>query len=150
MHCLSLATGVKCLPCNKVVKAKGLALHDSHAEILAIRGFNRFAPSLHELIPIFLLDEVIKLQDDDTYDSTWVTRITDGTGPQFKFSASSIYLFISGPPCGDASLDLLAEDPDNAIPWTTPTSSEENCLHGHEYIWERGKVRFKPGNSSYE
>jgi len=42
LHCLSLATGVKCLPSNKVIQAQGLALHDSHAEILAIRGFNRF------------------------------------------------------------------------------------------------------------
>jgi tRNA-specific adenosine deaminase 1 len=42
LHCLSVATGVKCLPQNKVAEACGLALHDSHAEILAIRGFNRF------------------------------------------------------------------------------------------------------------
>jgi tRNA-specific adenosine deaminase 1 len=41
LHCLSLATGVKCLSHDKVKKANGLALHDSHAEILAIRGFNR-------------------------------------------------------------------------------------------------------------
>lgn len=41
LHCLSLATGVKCLPHDKVRQAKGVALHDSHAEILAIRGFNR-------------------------------------------------------------------------------------------------------------
>jgi tRNA-specific adenosine deaminase 1 len=43
--CLSVATGVKCLSHDKVVQAKGLALHDSHAEILAIRGVNRFVPS---------------------------------------------------------------------------------------------------------
>ena len=41
LHCLSLATGVKCLSNDKVRQAKGMALHDSHAEILAIRGFNR-------------------------------------------------------------------------------------------------------------
>lgn len=43
LHCLSLATGVKCLPSNKVIQAQGLALHDCHAEILALRGFNRFS-----------------------------------------------------------------------------------------------------------
>jgi tRNA-specific adenosine deaminase 1 len=44
LHCICLATGAKCLPSSKVAVADGLALHDSHAEILAIRGFNRFAP----------------------------------------------------------------------------------------------------------
>jgi tRNA-specific adenosine deaminase 1 len=43
LRCLSLATGVKCLPSNKVIQAQGLALHDCHAEILALRGFNRFS-----------------------------------------------------------------------------------------------------------
>ena len=64
----------------------------------------------------------------------------------FSFLASTIFLFISGTPCGDASLDLLAANHDNAIPWTTPSEAENaGSFHGHEYIWERGKVRFKPG-----
>jgi hypothetical protein len=64
----------------------------------------------------------------------------------FNFNANAIFLFISGTPCGDASLDLLAEDPHNATPWTRPEGIiAPRSLHGHEYIWERGKVRFKPG-----
>lgn len=33
---------MKCLPQSKVPHAQGLVLHDWHAEILAIRSFNRF------------------------------------------------------------------------------------------------------------
>lgn len=33
---------MKCLPQNKISKAQGVVLHDWHAEVLAIRSFNRF------------------------------------------------------------------------------------------------------------
>lgn len=33
---------MKCLPQNKIPYAQGIVLHDWHAEILAIRSFNRF------------------------------------------------------------------------------------------------------------
>jgi tRNA-specific adenosine deaminase 1 len=33
---------MKCLPQNKISQARGTVLHDWHAEILAIRSFNRF------------------------------------------------------------------------------------------------------------
>jgi tRNA-specific adenosine deaminase 1 len=33
---------MKCLPASKLTEAKGVAIHDWHAEILAIRTFNRF------------------------------------------------------------------------------------------------------------
>lgn len=33
---------MKCLPQNKISQAKGIVIHDWHAEILAIRSFNRF------------------------------------------------------------------------------------------------------------
>lgn len=32
---------MKCLPQNKISQAQGVVLHDWHAEILAIRSFNR-------------------------------------------------------------------------------------------------------------
>lgn len=35
-------TGMKCLPHNKISQANGIVVHDWHAEILAIRSFNRF------------------------------------------------------------------------------------------------------------
>ena len=33
---------MKCLPQDKISKAQGIVLHDWHAEVLAIRSFNRF------------------------------------------------------------------------------------------------------------
>jgi tRNA-specific adenosine deaminase 1 len=36
------STGMKCLPQAKVAQAHGIVLHDWHAEILALRSFNRF------------------------------------------------------------------------------------------------------------
>jgi hypothetical protein len=68
-----------------------------------------------------------------------------GRSQPYSLNASGIYLFVSGTPCGDASLDLLAEDPVNSVPWTMRVEDRSIHYHGHEYIWERGKVRFKPG-----
>ena len=90
----------------------------------------------------------MKIRNDSSYRSKWLDKNTDGAlnRPLFVFQATKIYLFVSATPCGDASLDLLAEDPAYAIPWTRPSQSDTVVnLHGHEYIWERGKVRFKPG-----
>ena len=33
---------MKCLPASKVSQCKGVGLHDWHAEVLALRAFNRF------------------------------------------------------------------------------------------------------------
>lgn len=33
---------MKCLPASKLESSKGVAIHDWHAEVLAIRAFNRF------------------------------------------------------------------------------------------------------------
>lgn len=33
---------MKCLPQNKIAQAQGVTLNDWHAEVLAIRSFNRF------------------------------------------------------------------------------------------------------------
>ncbi|KAG5924923.1 hypothetical protein E4U42_004526 [Claviceps africana] len=42
LTCLALATGMKCLPASKLADANGNAIHDWHAEVLAMRAFNRF------------------------------------------------------------------------------------------------------------
>lgn len=36
------STGMKCLPAIKLPASKGVGLHDWHAEILALRGLNRY------------------------------------------------------------------------------------------------------------
>lgn len=35
-------TGMKCLPVSKLSQSKGVGIHDWHAEVLALRAFNRF------------------------------------------------------------------------------------------------------------
>ncbi|KAI5275117.1 adenosine-deaminase domain-containing protein [Aureobasidium subglaciale] len=42
LTCAALATGMKCLPRDKIQGLNGNVVHDSHAEILALRAFNRF------------------------------------------------------------------------------------------------------------
>ncbi|KAL5337618.1 adenosine deaminase/editase [Aspergillus crustosus] len=40
LTCITVTTGAKCLPAGQIPLCKGLVLHDSHAEILAMRAFN--------------------------------------------------------------------------------------------------------------
>ena len=54
---------MKCLPASKISQASGVALHDWHAEVLALRAFNRF-----------ILDECRRLAQDDTAESDYLQR----------------------------------------------------------------------------
>lgn len=45
---------MKCLPASKISQSNGVGIHDWHAEVLAIRTFNRF-----------LLDECENILDED-------------------------------------------------------------------------------------
>jgi tRNA-specific adenosine deaminase 1 len=47
---------MKCLPAAKLRDANGVALHDSHAEVLALRAFN-----------CFLMDEMRAIIDQQTH-----------------------------------------------------------------------------------
>ncbi|OAX84017.1 hypothetical protein ACJ72_01611 [Emergomyces africanus] len=42
IKCVALATGAKCLSSSQINQCQGMVLHDSHAEILAIRAFNHW------------------------------------------------------------------------------------------------------------
>ena len=63
LQCLSLGTGMKCLPASKLPQIHGFALHDWHAEIVAIRAFNRL-----------LLDECRRLLSQPAEPSNLVVR----------------------------------------------------------------------------
>lgn len=52
---------MKCLPQKHIAKAQGVVLHDWHAEILAIRSFNRF-----------LLDECLALANSEKKSSEYL------------------------------------------------------------------------------
>ncbi|OAG06499.1 uncharacterized protein CC84DRAFT_1146686, partial [Paraphaeosphaeria sporulosa] len=115
LSCVSLGTGMKCLPSNKLPLAHGNALHDWHAEVLAIRAFNRF-----------LLDELILLLTPPHTPSAYLREITpEGRTPSQPqpFTLRDdirIYMYCSEAPCGDASMELTMAAQEDATPWTSP------------------------------
>ncbi|GAB1311673.1 hypothetical protein MFIFM68171_01883 [Madurella fahalii] len=125
LKCVALATGMKCLPASKLPQANGVALHDWHAEVLAIRAFNRF-----------ILDECRRLAQDSTAQSEFLRRRTDaelsspsssnGTWHAQPFTwreGLTLHMYCSEAPCGDASMELIISSQEDATPWTTPAAS---------------------------
>lgn len=125
---IAIATGVKALP-DATIKShsRGLLLHDCHAEILVLRAFNWFA-----------IQECLKLRK--SVDS----EIFEVAGSGFKLKKGITFaLYISEPPCGDASLELLIDESDEK--WDDHTVLAGNVLRGREDFTLKGKVRTKPG-----
>ena len=133
LTCVALATGMKCLPHAKLAQAQGDVLHDWHAEVLALRGFNRW-----------ILDECLRLARDkngNTSTTEWVqrTRSHAGSGntpnghesadskhrgPPFELKPNiSIQMYCSAAPCGDASMEILMRSRPDSTPWTHPAPS---------------------------
>jgi len=158
---------MKCLPESRLDSAKGNVLHDSHAEILAIRAFNRF-----------LLDHCAGIigGSQTSHQSTFLELVSDNnltTAPgesipviypphatttaavlphrrypfQIKESVR-IHMYCSEAPCGDASMELIMSQQDDATPWNLPVSSEDAgdsaTLYGRGYFGQLGVVRRKP------
>ena len=60
------STGMKCLPQDKVCQAQGIVLHDWHAEVLAIRSFNRFLlEECHALLSQEKSSQYLRIRDKD-------------------------------------------------------------------------------------
>ncbi|KAJ8588748.1 hypothetical protein M405DRAFT_792528 [Rhizopogon salebrosus TDB-379] len=89
---IALATGCKCLPKDKL-PLQGEAVHDSHAEVLARRCAVRW---LFEEIDRAILSG----------SSHWVSKSTDGR--YCLKDGVKTMMYISTPPCGDASMRFLA------------------------------------------
>ncbi|EMD60657.1 hypothetical protein COCSADRAFT_98683 [Bipolaris sorokiniana ND90Pr] len=112
LKCVSLGTGMKCLPSNKIPLAKGNILHDWHAEVIAIRAFNRF-----------LLDECVRISSSPYPASDFVQSRypRDQTTQLFTIPDDvSIHMYCSEAPCGDASMELTMAAQADATPWTSP------------------------------
>ncbi|KAH0531782.1 hypothetical protein TsFJ059_000570 [Trichoderma semiorbis] len=154
LTCLALATGMKCLPASKLGDAKGVAIHDWHAEVLAIRTFNRY-----------LLDECQGLIDgsrrDDPQailqqsDSLDIEMESDRYTRPFEIRPDvKLHMYCSEAPCGDASMELIMAAQEDALPWELPTSTpaitqpaiseSESALPGRAYFSQLGIVRRKP------
>jgi len=145
LTCASLATGMKCLPASKVIQANGNVLHDWHAEVLAIRGFNRWI--LEECAALAEQGregegEWIDWTNEDEHDG----KSPDFPRPPFKLKADvRIHMFCSQAPCGDASMELTMASQQDATPWAkaAPSSKPEDML-GRGHFDRLGVVRRKP------
>ncbi|ANB15960.1 Tad1p [Sugiyamaella lignohabitans] len=138
-RCVSLATGVKAIPNASLPKCHGMVLHDMHAEILAIRGFNRF-----------LLEECLKAVEQRSDYILYDKQRHSEDGSRYMFFAKSklkIYLYVSEAPCGDASMSLISSGQQDA--WADPVSRidgvESGIVRGRDHCFQVGLTRTKPG-----
>ncbi|CAG8444980.1 4655_t:CDS:10 [Scutellospora calospora] len=101
LDCISLGSGLKCLPQSKLCKTGNL-IHDSHAEILTRRGFLKF-----------IIDEMKSvLNSESTY-----FCLNNTNYPPFKLKDNiTFHMYISQAPCGDASVTstTLNQPPEEA------------------------------------
>ena len=149
LTCAAVATGMKCLPQSKVAFAKGCILHDSHAEVLAIRAFNRF-----------LVDECAQLARSGLGStSQWVRwrqreqapvdfdhAAADGRQPFELEDGVGIHMYCSECPCGDASMELTMQQQADATPWSESPPSASDLL-GRGHFNQLGIVRRKPARA---
>ncbi|KAK4200619.1 putative tRNA-specific adenosine deaminase [Triangularia verruculosa] len=139
LKCVALATGMKCLPASKLPQANGVAIHDWHAEVLALRAFNRF-----------LLDECKRLTFDSTFESDFLCRTSSSSSsvPPFTWRPEvSLHMYCSEAPCGDSSMELTMASQTDSTPWSSPipvSEQAEGQLLGRGYFSQLGIVRRKP------
>ncbi|KAI1300419.1 adenosine deaminase/editase [Xylaria venustula] len=168
LTCLSLATGMKCIPSSKLPRAQGNVLHDWHAEVLAIRAFN-----------CFVLDECRAVASGSKGSSEFIRRRSSAEVTTTSESVNSHYdgvkwhgqpftwredvllhMYCSEAPCGDASMELTMASQEDATPWTIPPQGSpshsspitphppspgpDELLLGRGYFSHLGIVRRKP------
>lgn len=143
---LTIATGVKALPDTVRNYSHGTIVHDLHAEILALRCFNRL-----------LIKEVGRLAQG--IESSLIE--SGGGGGGDSGGKNNIYrlkpavrlaLFVTEPPCGDCSMSYTQSQAHDSTPWTEPSStpwtepcSTQSLLRGRNLFYVAGAVRTKPG-----
>jgi tRNA-specific adenosine deaminase 1 len=90
---LSVATGTKCLPADKL-SHRGEVVHDSHAEVLARRSALRW-----------FFDEIVRCCVDSSSHSEWILQNAEGS---FALRDDvRLNLYVSSLPCESLSLPLL-------------------------------------------
>ncbi|ODQ82701.1 hypothetical protein BABINDRAFT_159226 [Babjeviella inositovora NRRL Y-12698] len=98
LQLVSLATGSKAVPDSMRPYSKGRMVHDLHSEMLALRALNYHL--LHECVKLKLgrTSSLVETNPDSVTNKAF--RIKEG----MRFA-----LFITEPPCGDASMGYLAQ-----------------------------------------
>jgi len=136
---------MKCLPACKIPLSNGTALHDWHAEILAIRSLNRFLLLECKAVASGQPSRFIRHRSPEERHSpnpeAW-------QGQPFALREGvKLHMYCSEAPCGDASMELTMAAQDDASPWEKPGPSSvvnEAMLSGRGYFSLLGIVRRKP------
>lgn len=80
---------MKCLPASKLPLCNGVGIHDWHAEVLAIRAFNRF-----------LLDECGRILQDDQRSENLQRADNDNLRTPFQVRDDvKLHMYCSEAPC---------------------------------------------------
>lgn len=163
-------TGAKCLSASHIPNCRGLVLHDSHAEILAIRAFNYWLlTECHGVLAaekeFFEKPQEVDGTKQTAFSSSPFIRRRKKLGLQSDESTSSIewppfeiqpdihfYMYCTCAPCGDASMELCMAAQEDATPWevTRQTNAvsgaeeEDTLLDGRAHFSLLGVVRRKP------
>ncbi|KAI1635502.1 adenosine deaminase/editase [Biscogniauxia mediterranea] len=163
-RCISLATGMKCLPSAKLPQARGNVLHDWHAEVLAIRAFNRFVLDECKALAQGTIAESEFLRFRTAEEIATTTATGDSSadadnwhGQPFAWREDvRLHMYCSEAPCGDASMELTMSSQEDATPWSVPSPSPSPSpslppaappiphLPGRAYFSRLGIVRRKP------
>lgn len=111
---------MKCLPASKLAGAKGVAIHDWHAEVLAIRALNRF-----------LLDECQNMVDSNHDGSEAILQRNEErneghTRPFRVRDDVKLHMYCSEAPCKLFSLCLLS--------FFSISPHKETLFIGYEYV----------------
>ena len=141
---ISIATGAKSLPVSSLPRCQGMVLHDCHAEVLAIRGFNQW-----------LLREIEHILRHAEYVSPWLELDPATKETPFRLrSTVEILMYASEAPCGDASMELLmaanAAAGKDIEPWHSTDSNPVTLPPGRGNFGDLGKLRRKPARADAE
>ncbi|KAI1379991.1 adenosine deaminase/editase [Hypoxylon crocopeplum] len=142
--CLALATGMKCLPASKLPQAQGNVLHDWHAEVLAIRAFNRFVLDECHAVVNGPGSEFLRWRTpEEIAAGTYTDSCQSGEGRDEVGNGEEkggdrgkgelwhgqpftwredirLHMYCSEAPCGDASMELIMASQEDATPWDVP------------------------------
>lgn len=135
--------------------AKGNVLHDWHAEILAMRSFNRFLADECADLAANVMGSIGQWvswrQECEAFgrDKLDIDGEKEMHAPDQRFALQedvSIHMYCSEAPCGDASMELTMAEQEDATPWTQSHSpaSTDDAMMGRGRFDRLGVVRRKP------
>ncbi|KAJ2902785.1 hypothetical protein MKZ38_000139 [Zalerion maritima] len=109
---------LKCLPQTRIATLQGRILHDSHAEILALRGFNHYLLTCcHSLLDPPASPSPYASDPEEPPNIITYHHGTDGL-PPFKIKEGiCLHLYTSEAPCGDSSMELVMAAQEDSTPW---------------------------------